>query len=76
MSENQSHYFYVLHQIEIALDLDHDELIQASKQRLDVWAEKWFAQRGRITGDKRDTSEKFKQSLFDWKETERELEES
>ena len=32
MSESDSAYFFILHQIEFDFDLDHDDLLQAAKQ--------------------------------------------
>lgn len=76
MSSNtdDSHYFYVLHQVEIDLDILHEELLNASKKTMDYWLEKWFKQRGNITGEQRKVSEDFKRGVFAWKEVERELE--
>lgn len=76
MSSNadDSHYFYVLHQVEIDLDILHEELLNASKKTMDYWLERWFKQRGNITGEQRKVSEDFKRGVFAWKEVERELE--
>ena len=73
---DNSHYFFVLHQIEIDLDIFHDELLEAPKERLDVWIEEWFKRRGNVTGNQRKVSADFKQGVFNWKEVEKELEES
>lgn len=75
MSLDDSHYFYVLHQVEVDLEIDHDELIQSDRKKLDILVEKWFDRRGKITGNVRPVSEDFKQGVFNWKEVERELEE-
>lgn len=73
-STDDSHYFYVLHQVEIDLDIPHEELLNSSKKTMDYWLEKWFKQRGNITGEPRKVSEDFKRGVFNWKEVERELE--
>ena len=72
--DDQSHYFFVLHQIEIDLDIFHDELLVADKKKLDYWIEEWFKRRGNTTGNQRKVSEDFKRGVFNWKEVERELE--
>ncbi len=72
--DDQSHYFFVLHQIEIDLDIFHDELLAADKKKLDYWIEEWFKRRGNVTGEQRKVSSDFKQGVFNWKEVERELE--
>jgi hypothetical protein len=72
--DDQSHYFFVLHQIEIDLDIFHDELLEADKKKLDYWIEEWFKRRGNVTGEQRKVSSEFKQGVFNWKEVERELE--
>lgn len=74
MSESDVGYFYILHQMEFDLDIDHDELLEASRGKLDVLLEKWFNQRANITGNRVTPSESLKEGVFDWKETERELE--
>ena len=71
---DDSHYFYVLHQVETDLSLDHIELLEASKGKIDYWVEEWFKRRGNITGNRRPASEEFKRGVYDWKEVERELE--
>ena len=75
MLSDDAGYFYVLHQIEFDLEIDHDELLQASRTRLDVLIERWFNQRANVTGTIRKPTEALKEGVFDWKETERELEE-
>jgi hypothetical protein len=74
MSFDQSHYFFVLHQIEIDLEVDHDFLLETTRRDLDKLLQLWFDQRAKATGVKRPASEDFKQGLFNWKEVERELE--
>jgi hypothetical protein len=74
MSQDDSHYFYVLHQIEDDFHIDHDELLQADRKKVDYYVEKWFKQRTNITGNTRKPSEEFKEGVFNWKEAERELE--
>jgi hypothetical protein len=73
-SESDVGYFYILHQIEFDLEIDHDELLQSSKDHLDVLIEKWFNQRANITGERISPTESLKEGVFDWKETERSLE--
>jgi hypothetical protein len=74
--DDQSHYFYVLHQVELDLEIEHSELLEASKGKMDYWVEEWFKRRSNVTGNKRKASEEFKQGVFNWKEVERDLEES
>jgi len=75
-SIDDSHYFFVLHQVETDLDLLHEDLINATRKTMDYWLEEWFKRRGNVTGNPRKVSEDFKQGVFNWKEVERELEES
>jgi hypothetical protein len=74
--DDDSHYFFVLHQIEIDLDIFHDELLEAPRERLDVWLDEWFKRRSNVTGNQRKPSEEFREKVWNWKEVERELEES
>lgn len=71
---NDSHYFFVLHQVEIDLDLLHEELLEADRKKMDYWVEQWFNRRSNVTGNRRKPSEEFKRGVFKWKEVERELE--
>ena len=73
--KDDSHYFIVLHQIELDLSVDHEELIEASKSKMDYWVEEWFKRRANVTGNRRPASEEFKRGVYNWKEIERELEE-
>lgn len=73
-STDDSHYFFVLHQVEIDLDLIHEELLEANRAKMDYWLEQWFKQRGNVTGNPRKVSEEFKRGVFNWKEVERDLE--
>ncbi|TLX84229.1 MAG: hypothetical protein E6L04_07420 [Thaumarchaeota archaeon] len=74
-SGNDAAYFYILHQVEIDLEIDHQELIDASRGLLDFWLDEWFNRRSNVTGIRRKPTEDLKQGVFDWKEEERELEE-
>jgi hypothetical protein len=74
MSESDVGYFYILHQIEFDLEVDHDELLEVSKDRLDILIEQWFQRRTNITGEKHTPTEELKEGVYDWKEQEKELE--
>jgi hypothetical protein len=75
MSSNDAAYFYILHQMEIDLEIDHQELIDASRGLLDYWLDEWFRRRSNVTGNRRRPTEDLKQGVYDWKEEERSLEE-
>lgn len=73
--DNDANYFYILHQVEIDLEIDHQELIDASKGLLDYYLDEWFRRRDNVTGIQRKPTEDLKDGVFNWKEQERELEE-
>jgi hypothetical protein len=74
-STDDSHYFYVLHQVEIDLDILHEELLEAPKNRMDYWVKEWFNRRSNVTGDRRKPSQDFLDGVYRWKQVEKELEE-
>jgi len=76
MSSNDANYFYVLNQLEIDLQIDHENLMNASKTGIDKLLELYFIRRGLISGVEREPSDKFKAGVFRVKEDIRELEES
>ncbi len=67
--------FELLYRIELDLEIDHQELIEASRGLLDFYLDEWFRRRSNVTGNRRRPSENLRQGVFDWKEQERELEE-
>ena len=67
--------FELLYRIELDLEIDHQELIEASRGLLDFYLDEWFKRRSNVTGNRRRPSEDLRQGVFDWKEQERELEE-
>lgn len=73
--DNDANYFYILHQMEIDLEIDHDELLEASKGLMDFYLDQWFKRRSNVTGVSRKPTEDLKDGVFNWKEQERELEE-
>lgn len=75
MVDSDLGYFYILHQVEVDLELDHEDLLNASKGRLDTYIEEWFNTRSVISGTERFATEELKKGVFNWKETEKELEE-
>lgn len=75
MSSDDAGYFYVLHQAELDLELDHDDLIQLDREGIGKVLDLWFAMRSVITQRIIEPTESLKDGVYNVKEQERESEE-
>lgn len=75
MSNDDAGYFFVLNQVEQDLEIDHDNLLHATRAGLDKALELWFNMRSVITQRFKEPSEGLKQGVWEVKQLVRELEE-